>query len=137
MYGKRNRRGAAMLEAAIVLPFFLLLILGILEFGRAVMLHQITTNACREAARHAITPGAVQANVTNICEDYLESANISETGRSIGILDSSGTAASLSSIQPHEEVTVFIDIPFDENSWGLLTWLIGKSLRSEVTMRRE
>ena len=27
-----------MLEAAIVLPFFLLLIIGILEFGRAVMI---------------------------------------------------------------------------------------------------
>ncbi len=126
-----------MLEAAIVLPFFLLLILGILEFGRAVMLHQVTTNACREAARHAITPGAQEAYVTNMCENYLDSANISETGRSIGILNSSGTAAALSSIGPHEEVTVFIDIPFAENTWGLLTWLVGKNLRSEVTMRRE
>ena len=126
-----------MLEAAIVLPFFLLLILGILEFGRAVMLHQVTTNACREAARHAITPGASDAYVTNICEDLLNSAGVSQTGRSVGILNSSGTAASLSSIGSHEEVTVFIDIPFAENTWGVFTWLVGKDLRSEVTMRRE
>ena len=50
----RNRkRGAALVEFAIVVPLLLLIVLGIIEFG-VMMLHQLTlVQIAREGSRHA------------------------------------------------------------------------------------
>ncbi len=134
---RERSRGAVTLEAAIMMPIFLLLLVGILEFGRAVMMHQIITNACREACRQAIIHGAQDANVTQKVSEYLDSATISPNGRVIEIRDSSGTATPLHQIPSHDDVTIFVQIPYAENTWGLTTWLMGKQIQSEVSMRRE
>ncbi len=51
---RRNRRGAAVVEFAVVAPVFFLLVFGMIEFGRAIMVQQILTNASREGARVAV-----------------------------------------------------------------------------------
>lgn len=52
--GKR-RRGAVLVEAAIVVPVFLVFFIGILEYCRYIMMLQVVTNAAREGARYALT----------------------------------------------------------------------------------
>lgn len=47
----RRERGAAAVEMAIVLPLLLLVLGGILEFGRALFIQNMATNAAREGAR--------------------------------------------------------------------------------------
>lgn len=55
---KRHRsRGQALVEFALVAPFFFLLLFSIIEFGRAVYYIQILNNAAREGARYAIVHG--------------------------------------------------------------------------------
>jgi Flp pilus assembly protein TadG len=49
-----RRRGAAAVEAALVLPVVITFLFGILEYGRYVMMLQILTNAAREGARYAV-----------------------------------------------------------------------------------
>jgi Flp pilus assembly protein TadG len=51
---KQARRGAHIVEAAIVLPIVLLLILGIFEYCRFIFLLQVAENAAREGARYAV-----------------------------------------------------------------------------------
>jgi Flp pilus assembly protein TadG len=53
-----NDRGQAVVEFALVLPFLLLLALGVVEFGRAWMTMNILTSAAREGARIAAIVGA-------------------------------------------------------------------------------
>lgn len=48
---KRDTRGQALVEMALLLPLLLLLVIGILEFGRAWYYKQQVNNAAREAAR--------------------------------------------------------------------------------------
>ena len=48
-----SQRGAAYLEFAMVLPFFLVFVMGIVEFGRGFNIYHNLTNACREGARQA------------------------------------------------------------------------------------
>ena len=48
--GKR-RLGAAATEFAIVAPVFFLMIIGFIEFGRALMVQQVLINASREGQR--------------------------------------------------------------------------------------
>jgi Flp pilus assembly protein TadG len=52
--GTNGSRGQAMVEFALVIPIFLLLLVGIFDLGRAVFAYNTLTNAAREGARMAI-----------------------------------------------------------------------------------
>ncbi len=51
---KNSERGAAVVEFAIILPFLMLLLMGIIEFGLLFYNQQVLTNASREGARSGI-----------------------------------------------------------------------------------
>jgi Flp pilus assembly protein TadG len=55
MRPSRSDRGAALVEAAVVLPFLLLLTFGIWTTARAWNIHNTLEHAAREAARHGAT----------------------------------------------------------------------------------
>lgn len=48
-----NNKGQSLVETALVLPILLLLIFGIIEFGRIFNAYIIISNASREGARYA------------------------------------------------------------------------------------
>jgi Flp pilus assembly protein TadG len=52
--GRRGGRGQALVEFALVIPLFLLLLVGLFDLGRAVFAYNTLTNAAREGARMAI-----------------------------------------------------------------------------------
>lgn len=56
-----GRRGAAAIETAIVLPVFLLIIIGLLDLGLAVFRYNTMAAAVRYGARQAIVHGAKAA----------------------------------------------------------------------------
>jgi hypothetical protein len=58
----RHPRGQALVEFALILPVFVLLIVGIFDFGRVVWATTSVTNAAREAARYAIVHGGSPDN---------------------------------------------------------------------------
>ena len=74
---RRNRRGTAAVEFAIVAPVFFLLVFGMIEYGRMVMVQQVITNASREGARVGVLDGSTSTNVTTAVNNYLTSAKIS------------------------------------------------------------
>ena len=71
---RRNRRAAAAVEFAIVAPVFFLLVFGMIEYGRMVMVQQVITNASREGARAAVLDGATTGSVTTTVNAYLTAA---------------------------------------------------------------
>src|SRR5690348_6352264 len=52
--GPQARRGATVVEAAVVISIFVLFILGLFEYGRFVMLQNLVINATREGCRYAV-----------------------------------------------------------------------------------
>ena len=50
---RRDERGQSLVEFALLLPFLLILLMGIFEIGRAWQRSQVLTDICREAARVA------------------------------------------------------------------------------------
>jgi Flp pilus assembly protein TadG len=50
--GLRSEQGAIAVEFALLLPVFLLLVFGILDFGHAWYMKQMVSNASREGARY-------------------------------------------------------------------------------------
>ena len=49
-----QRRGQTLVEFALILPIFLLLLVGIFDFGRAIYAYNTVSNAAREGGRLAI-----------------------------------------------------------------------------------
>src|SRR6266581_3486012 len=68
---RRNRWGAAAVEFAVVAPVFFLMVFGMIEYGRMVMVQQVITNASREGARVGVLDGATTADVTTAVNNYL------------------------------------------------------------------
>src|SRR5512137_1911949 len=62
---RHKRRGAAVVEMAVVTPLLLLILFGIMEFGWVFMMEQTITNATREAARVGILQGATHTDIQN------------------------------------------------------------------------
>lgn len=71
MRGPRSRRparshGQSLVEAAVTLPFILLLALGVTDIGRAFYYREAVTNATRQALRVAVSQGQ-QATANSAC----------------------------------------------------------------------
>ena len=134
---RKYRRGTAVAEFAVVAPVFILLVFGMIEFGRAVMVQQVLVNASREGARQAVLDGTSVAEVDSRIQLYLDSANIngaditySVNGTTVG--DPTAAAGF------GDAVTVTISVPFDNVSYlPVPQYIGGTNLTASSVMRRE
>ena len=133
-----TRRGAVAVELAFMIPIFLLMVLGIIEFGRNVMVRQVISNAAREGVRQAIIPGATKTQAENATNSYLSKAAISSGNLVVEVRDGTGAAVTdLDDIDSHESVQVFVSVPYNDVSWGVMNFLGGSTLQYTAEMRRE
>src|SRR6266404_7925945 len=58
---RRRQRGATLLEFAICATVFLTVMFAVLEFGRALWVHNALTDAARRGARYAVIHSAADA----------------------------------------------------------------------------
>lgn len=120
-----------MVELAVVSPVFVLLIFGMIEYGRMVMVQQILTNAAREGARVGILDNSTQGTVTTAANQYLAPANIQ--GATISVSPNPPSAATNGN-----PVAVTISVPFTRVSWlPSPLFLGGTTMTYTATMRRE
>lgn len=54
---RKSQKGQAIVEMALVLPILLLIVFGIMEFGRVFNAYLVITNASREGARQGVVGG--------------------------------------------------------------------------------
>lgn len=128
---RKNRVAAAVVELAIVLPLFLLLVLGMIEFGRMIMVQQIITNASREGARRAVLDKATAQEITNLLQQYLSNSGIQ--GATVTVSPNPPSSAGYG-----EPVRVTVSVPFNQVSWlPAPIFLGGRVLTSTTAMRRE
>lgn len=69
----RKTSGQSLVEFALLLPVFLMLVMGALDIARAYSVLQIVTNASREGARVGILPTTDPNAVTTAVNNYLAS----------------------------------------------------------------
>ena len=130
---RRNRRAAAAVEFALIAPVFFLLIFGMIEYGRMVMIQQVITNASREGARQAVLDGASTAQIDTLVRDYLTAGQVPSAGAVITVGPDPPTDAEFG-----DPITVTVAIPFDEVSWlPSPMYLGGKVMTATTVMRRE
>ncbi|MBA4180704.1 MAG: pilus assembly protein TadE [Anaerolinea sp.] len=80
---RRTEAGQSLVEFAMVLPFFLVLLFGLVDFGRAFYTWLQVTNAAREGARAAavqLDGSAINTRIYNsICKTYPTSCSLDTT----------------------------------------------------------
>jgi len=71
---RERQRGAALVEGALTFTTFLMLLFGIMDFGRLIWARNMLGNAAREGARFAIVRGstsgraATQSNIASVVQ---------------------------------------------------------------------
>lgn len=129
--GSREHRGVAAVEFAVVLPLFLLVVFGMIEFGRAIMVQQVLTNASREGARRATIEGATESEVQSVVRTYLTNSSI--TGATTTVAPSD-----LLILGFGDSVSVTVEVPFEAVSWTAFPWFLGgRVLEARTLMRVE
>lgn len=128
---KGLRVGAAVVEFAVVSPVLILVLLGMIECGRMIMVQQSLTTAAREGARAAIIPGTSRAMAKEVVESFL--ARVGVTGSKISVRNRNTT-----SLAHGEPITVTVTVPFSRVSWLPKPFFLrNTTLSSAATMRRE
>ena len=72
----KSQKGQSLVEFVLVLPIFIVLLFGIMEFGRMWETVNVLTSAAREAARIAAVSGPSTSQAVNAAQNILSSANI-------------------------------------------------------------
>ena len=123
-----DRAGAALVEFAVVVPIFFLLVLASFEFGRLNIIRHTADSAAYEAARHAMVPGATAA-------EAVAKAN--------AILNVVGTRGATVTVTPPvlgpdvDEVQVAVSIPMDQNGFIAPRFTSGHFMRSQSRFKTE
>ena len=120
-----------MVEFAVIAPLLFLFILGILEFGRMVMVEQFLTNAAREGARRGILEQTTASDVQTAVTDYLTGGTVS--GATVTV-----SPSQLADVGFGDPVSVSISVPYDQVSWLPAPWFLsGTTLSGHCVMRGE
>jgi Flp pilus assembly protein TadG len=127
-----TRRGVATVELALVAPIFLLVVIGLIEFGRAMMVQQLLTNASRVGARVAGKDGVTSVSeVQTAVDHYLSGGGVSGATTEV-------SPTSLSTVSHGAPVTVAVSVPYSQVSWMPSSWFLGgTTLRASSVMTRQ
>lgn len=119
-------RGQSIVEFALVVPLLLLLLVGIIEFGRLWMTMNVLTGAAREGVRIAAVTAPDEDRVINTVQNYLISANLS------------GSTITVSGPNASSEVTVTVQLNYDTIFFGFIPGLSSSfQLTRSATMHWE
>lgn len=140
----RSRCGAAMVEKAVVLPLFLILVLGIIEFGRAMMVMQLITNGAREGARMAAMDGNSNTDVDQFIRDFVQATvnlNPSDITITISVTPASGNPQNVTDVgsaAARDEIEIAVSVPFNKVTFLTpVKFLAGKNISSKSLTRHQ
>ena len=129
------------MEFALVAPPLFLLVFGLIEFGRYMMLHQIAITSTREGCRKAVLGTTTSdQQVDTVVRDFLAvggvESSVANDPTKVAVSVSPDTLNELASSTP---ITVAVQMDFAELSWlpGDFFGLGDVNVSSSTTMERE
>jgi len=149
----QHRHGTTIVETAIVLPVFLMLLFAIIEFGHAQLVKNMLNNACRTAARVGSVEGTTSAEVTNFIHQKMSpviaSQNVNVFVNDAGVFDSQGSTPAdgseiealpsmeLSDTEPRQLFVVRATLNYNDIALVPMPFLKNLTLDSQAFMRHE
>ena len=139
----RARRGAAVVEFALVAPLLVLCVMGSIDVGQCVNVSQVVNDASRVGARLASRNTVSSASdVKSSVLSYLSNElGISTPTATVNVLDSSGTTIAggdLTTISSGSSFSVQVIFSYDQVRWMAgFPGINGRTLETTTMMRRE
>jgi Flp pilus assembly protein TadG len=117
----RSRQGASAVEFAFVAPVFFVLVFGLIELGRMVMVQQALTNAAREGCRTATLATTInESEVETAVRNYLKSVMRNASNASeVRVTVPNGLASTAAGT----DLTVAVEANYADVSWMPLRYL--------------
>jgi Flp pilus assembly protein TadG len=122
------RRATAAVEFAVTLPLIVLLLLGAVEFGRAVMVQHTLQEAAQAGCRVYSAEDTETRDADTMIEVAMEKANITDF---TVVFDPPTKAAINSKLQP---VTVSVVVNYDDVAWLGGSYFSGTQITASCTM---
>lgn len=137
-----DRRGSAMVEVAVCFPVFLLIILGVIEFGRAMSVNQLLNSAARIGCRAAVLDGSSNSAVSTAVKSHVASTvGCNSSSVTVTITTTNGTTGAaisdVSSAQTGDVIRIGVAVPFSSVSWAVARYLSTSSVKGECSMQHE
>lgn len=132
-----------MVETALVLPIFVMIVLGIVEFGRAFMVANLLAESARHGARIAILPGSTNSEVVAEVKSRVSAlVSVSEEFVDVDITVTAHPQNPTSNGELDESVkrdlvTVAVAVPFSKVNVAPIEWLNSTDLKGSCSMRHE
>jgi Flp pilus assembly protein TadG len=127
------RKGAVAIEFAILAPIFLMLLLGMIDFSRTLMVQSLLNDAARQGARAAALDGATSAEVTTAVRNTLQQTTV-DADTVTAVVEPSN----LANVDSGDPVTVRVSVPLDDVLWTKTSWFLGgQQLQGTMTWRHE
>lgn len=127
-HNERSRKGAAVVEFAIVVPIALVIVFAGMEFAGLFIIRNTVHNAAYEAARAAIIPGAKSEDARSQAESVMAALGV----RNLTVVVDPPMISN-----DTRNVTVEVAVPWSENAIMLPMFTGGVTIRSRITMRTE
>ncbi|WP_437188356.1 TadE/TadG family type IV pilus assembly protein [Planctomicrobium sp. SH668] len=139
-----DRSGAVVVETAIVMPIFLMIVFGMVEFGRAMSVGQLATNGARYGARTAILDGSTNQQVVNDVKNLLVNTVHGITANDVAVTitvipaaNNSNPSNQLSVARPRDICRVNVTIPYHKVAYFSPRFLAKANLRGSCSMAHE
>ena len=120
-----SEKGQALVEFALVLPIFILILFGIIEFSRVWQTVNVLSSAAREGARRAAVTAPDISQSTNAALRILNAANVSNATITVSGPDASN------------EVSVTVSITYTPITGSIIPGFGAMSLSRSTTMHFE
>jgi hypothetical protein len=105
--GEQSSRGQAIVEFAMIVPLFILIVMGLFDVGRAVYAYNTASNAARAAARVAIVnqdPAAIRAEA----RQQTPGLGVGDADITLGACSTWGCTYSVTVTVPYSPVTPLV-----------------------------
>lgn len=117
---RQGERGAAAVEFALLLPFLMTLLLGIVDFGRVMFTQHALSHASRVGARQGtlfLSPRPSETDITAVVNSALSSSGYAPADATVTVVGAGGASGSdlqVTVAYPHDFIIiskVFPNIP--------------------------
>ena len=143
-----QRKGATVVEMAIVLPVFFTFMIGLFEFSHVLMVNNMLTSIAKQAAHRGSFEDTSSADVQAFAAPKLNAVSSSGLATMVikdaSVYENGGThdASSLpnielSSAESRQLFLVQVEVPYDSIALLPPFWVKNKTLRGISIMRRE
>jgi len=128
------RRGAVVVEMALVAPFLVMLLLGICEIGQAMRVHSFLAEAARTGGAAGSLPGSSNGDVIRGVQNGLATRKVTASAAAITI-KINGVVGNVAKAHRNDKITVTVAIPMSAAGWtGSSVFVSRSSIQSETTV---